>query len=90
MIFKDEFNEQKLLSKIEKSRNREFYAFNKYDSSFVGKWSDRIMCENDIQVNRDTISKNLANNNDSSRNNYLFYFFKDVPEELRYEIKDVI
>lgn len=90
MIFKDEFNETMLWDKIGKSQNREFYVFNKDELSFVGKWNDRKNCSKDINVGSNTITNKLNSNNYGNRCDYLFYFYQDIPEELKYKVKDVI
>ncbi len=90
MIFKDAFNEDRLKEKIKIARNREFCVFNKNDLSFVGKWDDKKQCSEDTGVYRSTITNKLETNNYGNRCDYLFYYFKDIPEDLKPKIKDVI
>lgn len=90
LIFKDDFSEEKLNYKIGKSRNREFYVFDKRTLEFVGKWNDRMQCSKELGVGRKTITNKLKTNNHGKRCDYLFYFYNDMPKEIKYKIKDVI
>ena len=82
LIFEDEFTEELLKYKISKSRNRNFYVFDKNTVEFVGKWNDRKCCEKEIGVNRSTITRKLENKNYGNRCDYLFYFYENIPVHL--------
>lgn len=90
LIFKDDFSEEKLNYKIGKSKNREFYVFDKSTLGFIGRWDNREMCQNELDVSRHTITRSLDYDNKNSRNKYLFYYKNDIPYEIKYKLEGVI
>lgn len=90
MIFKKDFTEEKLQSKLEVSRNREFYVFDKENLEYKGTWNDRDECSRRIDMHRTSISRNLSTNNKNNRSKYLVYYYKNIPNELKDKVKEVI
>lgn len=90
LIFKDEFSEDKLSGIIKRVRNRPFYVFNKRNADFIGRWNNREHCQRETGVNRKTITKYLNHDNINNNTKYLFYYGNDIPNKLKYKIKEVI
>lgn len=82
LIFEDDFTEDVLKDRLNKSRNRDFYVFDKNTLKFIGKWNDRVQCADEIGIDRSTITSKLNNNNYGHRCDYLFYFLLDIPKDL--------
>ena len=91
LIFKDEFNKELLNKKINKSNltllNKEFYVFDKCNFNFIGCFDNREYCQNEIGVDRKTITRSLDSENKNSRNKFLFYYKDNIPQDLEFKIK---
>ena len=87
LIYKDEFSDDVLKEKIEKANKglckKDFYVFEKDSMSFVGKWNNRQHCQEELGVRRKTITRNLDLNNKGNRGKFLFYYYRDLPNNLK-------
>jgi len=89
LVFKDEFTEELLNDKIiyanKRLYNKEFCVFDKTTSGLVGKWNNREQCANELGISRKIITKCLDTNYIPKKINYLFYYIKNIPDNLKFD-----
>jgi len=80
MIFKDEFTEEKLQALIQRTNFKEFVVFD-LEGAYIGKYNNRGVCANELNINGSTIGKCLKKVYKQTKG-YCFYFIKEIPFEL--------
>ena len=83
LIYKEDFTEENLKQRINKTRNnREFVVFDE-NNQYKGTWINQSRCGEDLGVHRNYISKCLLGILNKSHGFY-FYYKDDCPEELKF------
>jgi len=92
LFFKDGFTEDKLRDRLIIINNihREFVLFDK-NNNYIGVWSNQTRCSEEIDISTRGIQRQL-NENPLQRTfrKYKIYYIEDVPENLKYLIKEMI
>ena len=92
LIFKDEFSEEELNNKLTIANRfqQPFAVFDK-NKNFVGIWTDKSKCAEELKVSLRTIQSQLYEVKIKKRIvRYAMYFIDEVPLELKYKIRDVM
>lgn len=83
LIYKNNFTEENLKQRIERTRNnRGFVIFNK-NHQYIGTWTNQTACGNDLGVYRGSISKCLTGVLNKTHNYYFYYLEDCCPNEFK-------
>lgn len=92
LFYKDNFTQELLNNKINKIKAREeyFYVFTK-EGEYVGKWNNKVHCENETGVSRKHLQRQL-NQQLRAKNprTYVAFYLNDIPDHLKYQTKEVV